>query len=340
VTVPDELRRMRVQVLERFREWDRQAVPAWTYSLLIGRFFQCLSDGPEPRAVSLCDEGRALVRWVVQSAKRGAAGRTLTPAEVDEASRLVRWPWPEEVFPPNSGYQGLAGPPAYLGLGPPLYVGWLATALTDPRHAARQMVENLERSGLPWTGHQWKVNQVRPHSTLVGVAECVHPVRPVDIDSRWRTADVLGLAAGIREDRALDRLPLLADALMDAGCDDDFILSHCKSQGPHTPDCWVIGLFRPRRATPSRHPRVAQGMAAVARYAGPDHPNLVAFARTGVLRDEGHKAAALTELADLSGALAPLPEARPLARLLEILPSAPVGVRIHEPTGPNGGGHG
>src|SRR4051812_7100723 len=105
---------MREQVLERFREWDRQGVPAWTYSLLIARFFQCLSDGPEPRAVSLCDGVRALVWWVAESAERGAVGRTLTPDEVNEAFRLaqVRWPWPEQ----------------YSDYWVPPYVEWLTTA--------------------------------------------------------------------------------------------------------------------------------------------------------------------------------------------------------------------
>jgi hypothetical protein len=45
------------------------------------------------------------------------------------------------------------------------------------------------------------------------------------------------LARGIYEDRAFDRLPLLGDALMDAGCDNDDILAHCRSDGPHTRGC-------------------------------------------------------------------------------------------------------
>jgi hypothetical protein len=51
-----------------------------------------------------------------------------------------------------------------------------------------------------------------------------------------------GLARGIYEDLAFDRLPLLADALTDAGCDDEQVLAHCLSGAPHVRGCWVVDL--------------------------------------------------------------------------------------------------
>jgi hypothetical protein len=68
------------------------------------------------------------------------------------------------------------------------------------------------------------------------------PFRPVAFDPRWRTADTVGLARAIYEDRAFDRLPLLADALMDAGCSDEQVLGHCRGDGLHTRGCWVVDL--------------------------------------------------------------------------------------------------
>jgi len=68
------------------------------------------------------------------------------------------------------------------------------------------------------------------------------PVRPVRFDARWRTADVIGLAEGIYQDRAFDRLPILADALMDAGCADEDLLGHCRNNGLHARGCWVVDL--------------------------------------------------------------------------------------------------
>jgi hypothetical protein len=90
--------------------------------------------------------------------------------------------------------------------------------------------------------HYWvKGYDARPRAYL---ARCVfgNPFRPVAFDLRWRTADVLGLARGIYDERAFDRLPLLADALMDAGCADEQVLGHCRSDGPHVRGCWVVDL--------------------------------------------------------------------------------------------------
>ena len=69
-----------------------------------------------------------------------------------------------------------------------------------------------------------------------------NPFRPVSFDSHWRTSDVVGLARAIYEDRAFDRLPILADALMDAGCADEQVLAHCRGDGPHVRGCWVVDL--------------------------------------------------------------------------------------------------
>jgi hypothetical protein len=69
-----------------------------------------------------------------------------------------------------------------------------------------------------------------------------NPFRPVAFDPRWRSTDATALARGIYEERAFERLPLLADALMDAGCGDEQVLSHCRGEGPHVRGCWVVDL--------------------------------------------------------------------------------------------------
>ncbi len=69
-----------------------------------------------------------------------------------------------------------------------------------------------------------------------------NPFRLASIDSTWLTSDVRILAEGIYRDRAFDRMPILADALQDAGCDNEGILTHCRSEGPHVRGCWVVDL--------------------------------------------------------------------------------------------------
>jgi hypothetical protein len=59
----------------------------------------------------------------------------------------------------------------------------------------------------------------------------------------WNDRTVLRLAQAIYDERAFDRMPILADALEDAGCDNVDILSHCRDAGPHVRGCWVLDLL-------------------------------------------------------------------------------------------------
>jgi hypothetical protein len=70
-----------------------------------------------------------------------------------------------------------------------------------------------------------------------------NPFRPTEVDTLWLTSNVLDLSRTIYDERAFDRLPIVADALMDAGCTDEAILSHCRSPGPHVRGCWVVDIL-------------------------------------------------------------------------------------------------
>ncbi|QEL19364.1 hypothetical protein [Limnoglobus roseus] len=63
----------------------------------------------------------------------------------------------------------------------------------------------------------------------------------------WRTSTVTALAEGIYRDGAFDRLPILADALEEAGCDRPDILAHCRGDGHHVRGCWVVDLVLAKR---------------------------------------------------------------------------------------------
>ena len=70
-----------------------------------------------------------------------------------------------------------------------------------------------------------------------------NPLRPVAFDPVWRSETTICLASAIYDDHAFERLPILADALEDAGCDHTDILTHCRGDGPHVRGCWVIDLL-------------------------------------------------------------------------------------------------
>lgn len=66
------------------------------------------------------------------------------------------------------------------------------------------------------------------------------PFRPVSFHPEWRTEAVVALARGIYAGRAWARMPVLADALEDAGGDDPDVLGHCRVPNAHVRACWVV----------------------------------------------------------------------------------------------------
>ncbi len=69
-----------------------------------------------------------------------------------------------------------------------------------------------------------------------------NPFRSVAFSSEWRTDTAVALARTMYESREFSAMPILADALQDAGCDSDDILNHCQGDGPHVRGCWVVDL--------------------------------------------------------------------------------------------------
>lgn len=81
-----------------------------------------------------------------------------------------------------------------------------------------------------------------------------NPFRTVNADPSWLTSNVVQLARGAYDEKAFDRMPILADALQDAGCDNDEVLLHCRQANwEHVRGCWVIDLLlgRPWREVSS-----------------------------------------------------------------------------------------
>jgi hypothetical protein len=73
-----------------------------------------------------------------------------------------------------------------------------------------------------------------------------NPFRPVAVDPqwlRWNGCTISKLAQVLHEERAFERLPILGDALEDAGCGDKAILTHCRFADEHVRGCWVVDLI-------------------------------------------------------------------------------------------------
>jgi hypothetical protein len=71
------------------------------------------------------------------------------------------------------------------------------------------------------------------------------PILPA-VQGAWLSYNsgvVKGLAVAIYEERAFDRLPILADALEEAGCSDEFLLGHLREPAFHSRGCWSLDLI-------------------------------------------------------------------------------------------------
>jgi hypothetical protein len=69
------------------------------------------------------------------------------------------------------------------------------------------------------------------------------PFRAVVVKPAWLAWDggvVVKLARAAYDERAFDRLPILAHALVDAGCADEELLGHLRRSGPHAAGCHVL----------------------------------------------------------------------------------------------------
>jgi hypothetical protein len=146
-------------------------------------------------------------------------------------------------------YYGAPGVPNSCGLASALPVdvtfpGDPATAIAEQAAAAAAEAEREDAA--PHDAEQaseWVLAAETAEQANIFRDVFGNPFRPVAFDPAWRTTDVLLLARGIYEERAFDRMPILADALQDAGCDSDDLLGHLRdATATHVRGCWALDL--------------------------------------------------------------------------------------------------
>jgi hypothetical protein len=75
---------------------------------------------------------------------------------------------------------------------------------------------------------------------------CGNPFRPVTVDPFWlvwNDGTLVRMAQAIYEDRLFTHLPVLADALEEAGCHNSDLLDHCRQPEGHARGCWAVDLL-------------------------------------------------------------------------------------------------
>jgi hypothetical protein len=157
--------------------------------------------------------------------------------EIDACSEQLHAAW-EDGFNATRDY--LEAPPELWAL--PRLVNVLALLLSEPWGAARQVIVpiSLVHPGEPV-----------PLLSREETQNCCWLLREIFGDrggllvspmweEAWRTETAVALARHIYESRDFSAMPILADALQDAGCDNVDVLGHCRGPGPHLRGCWVV----------------------------------------------------------------------------------------------------
>jgi hypothetical protein len=73
-----------------------------------------------------------------------------------------------------------------------------------------------------------------------------YPDQPVRFDAAWRTDTAVKLAEYMYENCDFSAMPILGDALQDAGCAETDIIALCQTDKPHVRGCWVVDLVLDR----------------------------------------------------------------------------------------------
>jgi hypothetical protein len=143
----------------------------------------------------------------------------------------------------------LAAAWAYQGAYPGGDVAGIFTALaalrrTSPFDAATAVVRALWEAALESQSESWF--RTDPCHTDLFRDVVANPFRQAAINPAWRSWSnntVQKMAQAIYDGRTFGQLPVLADALEDAGCDNPDILAHCRSGGEHVCGCWALDLL-------------------------------------------------------------------------------------------------
>jgi hypothetical protein len=130
-------------------------------------------------------------------------------------------------------------------------------ALPHLNRGAEEACQELAECGEWFCSVMVEITNVRCHEyvSLVGCDELARRAKSFvkdilrercdsirSLNPSWRTPDVLALARHVHQTHDHADLPVLADALEDAGCDFALLLDHCRAACDHGVSCWALQL--------------------------------------------------------------------------------------------------
>jgi hypothetical protein len=131
---------------------------------------------------------------------------------------------------------------------------WTATTRFDPRWTLIVCMATRAASAIRSPSQPELMAAHAEHDRLqAGLLRDVfgNPFRPLPVIDptwlAWHDRAIPKMAQRAYEERAFEQLPILADALEEAGCSDSELVGHCRGPGPHVRGCWVVDLLLARR---------------------------------------------------------------------------------------------
>jgi hypothetical protein len=179
---------------------------------------------PDPRSRTAVEVGERFADGLA-SAVELARARNAAGEVCDRRSQKAEW---AAYWSANAKLSGVEGPL-------PTAFDTVATA------AVRQAAEQTNTDQFARFEAASAATQ-RAHAELIREV-AGNPFRPPVVEPHWlawHRGVVTALAEAIYEERAFDRLPILADALEDVGCTECELLAHLRSGKEHVPGCWAL----------------------------------------------------------------------------------------------------
>jgi hypothetical protein len=220
------------------RQWLEATDPAWMLEFLGDRA------GQRKRRLFACACARRALRLqpnealqagldIAEQFADGQAGED----DLESAHHVVREARSDDHTDPLRGNIGAAVQHALTASEP--------EAVSHASQCAiRAAIEDMRRRR---PGSVAQVSYTPEHAAQAALLRCLfgNPHRPVRLDPAvpaWNDGTVVKLARAIDEARAFEQLPILADALEEAGCTDAEVLGHCRQSGEHAHGCWVVDM--------------------------------------------------------------------------------------------------